>query len=166
MGQCKGTLEAVKAADIILIFHVPFFTKWLKEALRLGEESADTLPAFHGGGWTKGCKEWMAFMAPGLNAGGVNLVSAGYRLAPGHLFPTGLEDCMAALLALGPHRGRIAGCLPVSGVFEFGEGSGLPSRPRFWGLTRRMMPRPRPRGRWWRRIRPSCWLGASGISRI
>jgi acetyl esterase/lipase len=39
----------------------------------------------------------------------------------------------AALLALGPYRGRIAGCLPVSGVFEFGEGSGLPSRPRFLG---------------------------------
>ena len=118
--------------------------------------SGDTLLFFHGGGWTNGYKEWMAFMAPGLNAGGVHLVSAGYRLAPGHVFPTGLEDCTAALLAvlegargrvfvgghsagghyaallaLGPHRGRIAGCLPVSGVFEFGEGSGLPSRPRF-----------------------------------
>ncbi|NDG48827.1 MAG: hypothetical protein EBY30_07205, partial [Rhodospirillales bacterium] len=55
-------------------------------------ESADTLLFFHGGGWTNGYKEWMAFMAPGLNAGGVNLVSAGYRLAPGHVFPTGLED--------------------------------------------------------------------------
>ena len=120
--------------------------------------SGDTLLFFHGGGWTNGYKEWMAFMAPGLNAGGVHLVSAGYRLAPGHVFPTGLEDCTAALLAvlentrgrvfvgghsagghyaallaLGPHRGRIAGCLPVSGVFEFGEGSGLPSRPRFLG---------------------------------
>jgi 2,5-dihydroxypyridine 5,6-dioxygenase len=33
IGQCKGTLEAVKAADIIVIFHVPLFTKWLKEVM-------------------------------------------------------------------------------------------------------------------------------------
>ncbi len=28
IGQCKGTLEALMAADIIVIFHVPLFTKW------------------------------------------------------------------------------------------------------------------------------------------
>lgn len=33
IGQCKGTLEAVKAADMVLIFHVPLFTKWLKEVM-------------------------------------------------------------------------------------------------------------------------------------
>ena len=26
IGKCKGTLEAMKAADIIVIFHVPLFT--------------------------------------------------------------------------------------------------------------------------------------------
>lgn len=36
IGQCKGTLEAVKAADIIIIFHVPLFTKWLKEVMDTG----------------------------------------------------------------------------------------------------------------------------------
>src|SRR5215203_3925575 len=30
IGQCKGTLEAVKAADLIVCFHVPLFTAWLK----------------------------------------------------------------------------------------------------------------------------------------
>ena len=30
IGQCKGTLEAVCAADLIVIFHVPLFSKWLK----------------------------------------------------------------------------------------------------------------------------------------
>ncbi len=30
IGQCKGTLEAVSAADMVVIFHVPLFTKWLK----------------------------------------------------------------------------------------------------------------------------------------
>ena len=33
IGQCKGTLAAVKAADLIIIFHVPLFTKWLKEVM-------------------------------------------------------------------------------------------------------------------------------------
>jgi 2,5-dihydroxypyridine 5,6-dioxygenase len=33
IGQCKGTLEAVSAADLVVIFHVPLFTKWLKEVL-------------------------------------------------------------------------------------------------------------------------------------
>ncbi len=121
------------------------------------DPAADTLLFFHGGGWTNGYKEWMAFMAPGLNAAGFHFVSAGYRLAPAHVFPTGLADCTAALLAvagqggrvfvgghsagghyasllaLGPHRALIAGCLPVSGVYRFGEGSGLPGRPRFLG---------------------------------
>ncbi len=117
---------------------------------------ADTLLFFHGGGWTNGYKEWMAFMAPAVNAAGLHFVSAGYRLAPQHVFPTGLRDCEAALLhmpapgrvfvgghsagghyaamlALGQHRARIAGCLPVSGVYDFGPESGLPSRPRFLG---------------------------------
>jgi 2,5-dihydroxypyridine 5,6-dioxygenase len=31
IGQCKGTLEAARAADIIVIFHVPLFTSWLKD---------------------------------------------------------------------------------------------------------------------------------------
>lgn len=33
IGKCKGTLEAVKAADLLVIFHVPLFTKWLKEVM-------------------------------------------------------------------------------------------------------------------------------------
>ena len=33
IGKCKGTLEAVSAADMIVIFHVPLFTKWLKQVM-------------------------------------------------------------------------------------------------------------------------------------
>jgi arylformamidase len=128
--------------------------------------------AWHGGGWTSGYKEWMAFMAPPLAQAGVTLVSAGYRLAPQTVFPAGLEDCIAALSWL--HRtlanvgGRaprfflsghsagghyaallsvrrdwqaaagvpvhiVRGCLPLSGVYDFTEGSGLSVRPRFLG---------------------------------
>ncbi len=33
IGQCKGTLEAVCAADLVVIFHVPLFSKWLKTVM-------------------------------------------------------------------------------------------------------------------------------------
>jgi arylformamidase len=134
--------------------------------------SGDVLVFFHGGGWTSGYKEWMAFMAPALLAHGITFVSAGYRLAPTHLFPAGLDDAAdavgwvarhiaghggsperifvgghsagghyAALLAAtsawrrarGLAPGVVRGCLPVSGVYRFGEGSGLTIRPRFLG---------------------------------
>ncbi|OXR48245.1 hypothetical protein PuT2_13715 [Pusillimonas sp. T2] len=126
---------------------------------------------FHGGGWTNGYKEWMSFMAPALNAKGITFVTAGYRLAPVHTFPTGFNDCAqaldwlwsnvdayggdaskifvgghsagghyAAMLAVSeataagiPCRTRIRGCVPVSGVYYFGDNSGMAVRPRFLG---------------------------------
>jgi len=139
---------------------------------RAARPTGDVLLAWHGGGWTNGYKEWLAFMAPGLNAAGVTFVTAGYRLAPGHVFPAALEDCMAAVawvrrhigahggdperIFLGGHSagghyagllavrrdwqaglglpaGVVRGCLPISGVYLFGEGSGLSMRPRFLG---------------------------------
>jgi 2,5-dihydroxypyridine 5,6-dioxygenase len=36
IGQCKGTLEALMQADLIVIFHVPLFTKWLKQVMDAG----------------------------------------------------------------------------------------------------------------------------------
>src|SRR3984893_18491572 len=32
VGRCKGTLEAIKAADMLVCLHIPLFTRWLKEA--------------------------------------------------------------------------------------------------------------------------------------
>jgi arylformamidase len=52
---------------------------------------------WHGGGWTSGYKEWMAFMAPAFTDAGITFISAGYRLAPTHLFPTGFTDCADAV---------------------------------------------------------------------
>lgn len=130
------------------------------------------LALMHGGGWTSGYKEWMAFMAPPFAAAGVLVASIGYRLAPQHVFPTALEDCARAVawiaghaaahggdpkrLFLGGHSAGghhaawlavrrdwqqgvglgqdvVRGCLPISGVYDFGEGSGLSQRPRFLG---------------------------------
>ncbi len=36
IGKCKGTLEALSAADMILIFHVPLFAKWLRDVQAKG----------------------------------------------------------------------------------------------------------------------------------
>jgi 2,5-dihydroxypyridine 5,6-dioxygenase len=31
IGKCKGTLDALMKCDMIMIFHVPLFAKWLRE---------------------------------------------------------------------------------------------------------------------------------------
>ena len=126
----------------------------------------------HGGGWTNGYKEWMAFMAPPLTAAGITFVSIGYRLAPGVTWPAGVEDAAAAMAwihrniaahggdpnrifvgghSAGGHQAAwlavrddwqeaagvpadvIRGALPVSGVYDFTDGNGMPARPRFLG---------------------------------
>lgn len=61
------------------------------------DPNGDVLVVFHGGGWTNGYKEWMLFMAPALTACGMTFVSAGYRLAPRHVFPAGFEDVLDAI---------------------------------------------------------------------
>ena len=59
----------------------------------------------HGGGWTNGYKEMMAFMAPPLNEAGITFVTIGYRLAPEYTFPIGWLD---AARAVGWVHGNIA----------------------------------------------------------
>lgn len=61
------------------------------------EPNGTVLLYFHGGGWTNGYKEWMAFMAPAFNALGITFATAGYRLAPQHVFPAGFQDCADAV---------------------------------------------------------------------
>ena len=36
IGKCKGTLEALMACDMVLIFHVPLFSKWLRQVMDKG----------------------------------------------------------------------------------------------------------------------------------
>lgn len=63
----------------------------------------------HGGGWTSGFKEMLAFMAPGLTQAGVIFASAGYRLAPAHTFPAAYEDAASALAWLHGHVAEYGG---------------------------------------------------------
>ena len=36
IGKCKGTLEALRSANMIVIFHVPLFSSWLREVRAAG----------------------------------------------------------------------------------------------------------------------------------
>jgi len=36
IGKCKGTLDALMKCDMIMIFHVPLFAKWLREVQQAG----------------------------------------------------------------------------------------------------------------------------------
>jgi acetyl esterase/lipase len=60
----------------------------------------DVLCLIHGGGWTNGYKEWMAFMAPALTARGITVATLGYRLAPQHVWPAGFEDVADGVAAV------------------------------------------------------------------
>ena len=133
---------------------------------RAARPNGTMLAFFHGGGWTNGYKEWMAFMAPSFTDAGITFASIGYRLAPTHLFPVGFEDACVGIAWLAEHAGAyggdrhrifvgghsagghyaslmalrrralaICGCLPLSGVFDFGPDSGLTMRPRFLGAA-------------------------------
>lgn len=63
----------------------------------------DILCLIHGGGWTNGYKEWMAFMTPALTERGVTVASLGYRLAPQHVWPANFEDCADGIAAVHAH---------------------------------------------------------------
>jgi arylformamidase len=170
---------AYRSACIERSFGVPFversFGRDPHQSVAIYPASKRGGPLFafiHGGGWTGGYKETMAFMAPEFCKAGITFASLGYRLAPEFLFPAGVEDCAAGLKMLydlarefaydrdrifagghsaGGHYAAllavrddwqaplglpidvIKGCLPISGVYLFGEGSGLSMRPRFLG---------------------------------
>ena len=64
------------------------------------------LPFFiyiHGGGWTHGDKGWMSFMAPAVTALPAVFVAPGYGLAPDHLHPSPVQDCLRAISHVRAH---------------------------------------------------------------
>ena len=74
--------------------------------------SAAPLPILvyvHGGGWTHGNKGWMSFMAPAVTALPAVFVSPGYGLAPDHLHPSPVQDCLRALAHVQENAARFGG---------------------------------------------------------
>lgn len=82
------------------------------------QPTGDILILIHGGGWTNGYKEWMAFCAPALTARGITVASLGYRLAPMHVWPAGFSDVaegVAQVALRGPEIGGDQKRIFVSG---------------------------------------------------
>jgi arylformamidase len=158
--------EVMRRADLTAAEEVSYGPDPYQRVLvwRAAKPTGALLAFLHGGGWTNGYKEWMAFMAPALVDAGITFASVGYRLAPQCLFPIGFDDSCrgvgllierarsygaepdrvfvgghsagghyAALMALTRPELRLRGCLPISGVYDFGPASGLSIRPRFLG---------------------------------
>ncbi|WP_194927462.1 alpha/beta hydrolase [Catenulispora pinisilvae] len=68
------------------------------------ERVLPTLLYFFGGGWTLGSLDTCDGICRALaNQAGVQVVSVGYRLAPEHRFPAGVEDCHDALRHIAAH---------------------------------------------------------------
>ena len=74
--------------------------------------SAAPLPILvyiHGGGWTHGNKSWMSFMAPAVTALPAVFVAPGYGLAPHHLHPSPVHDCLRAISRVRAHAAEWGG---------------------------------------------------------
>ncbi len=109
--------------------------------------AAPVLVFWHGGGWTNGYREWVAFMAPHVTRRGLVLVAPSYRLAHQARLPAAFDDCLALLPFLRSHAadwggaadrlylsghsagghlaalaalraGGVRGCLPVSAILD------------------------------------------------
>ena len=100
-----------------------------------GKANGTVLAAIHGGGWTSGYKEWMAFQAPVFNAAGILLISIGYRLAPNHMFPAGYDDVRQGIAWIHSNAARYGGDpnrLFVMGHSAGGHYSALMAVKRDW----------------------------------
>lgn len=82
----------------------------------------DVLLLIHGGGWTSGYKEWMAFMAPGLTKRGITAASLGYRLAPAHVWPACFDDVADGVAAVAARIGTFGG--DPARIFVAGHSAG------------------------------------------
>jgi len=88
-GEEVGAIEDTELAGVPVRIYTPL------------EPKGGTVAYFHGGGWVVGSIDSFDTACRALaNASGATLVSVGYRLAPEHPFPGGLEDCAAVTRAL------------------------------------------------------------------
>ncbi len=70
--------------------------------------AAVTLVYAHGGGWVTGDLDYSDELCRFVAAGGVRVVSVGYRLAPEHMFPAAYDDMLTATRWASGTFGRVA----------------------------------------------------------
>jgi len=94
MTPMAGPVEAVATVENRSIAgNLPIRVYTPKE----GRVPRPALVYFHGGGWVVGSLDTVDNPCRQLaNASGCTVISVGYRLAPEHRFPIGLEDCYLA----------------------------------------------------------------------
>ena len=85
------------------------------------EPNGAVLAFIHGGRWTSGHKEAMAFMAPGFHAAGITFASLGHRLAP-HQYDEGFPDLCNGIACLAANADRHGG--DPHRIFVGGHSSG------------------------------------------
>jgi acetyl esterase len=96
-GEEVGAVEDVELAGIPARIYTPL------------EPKGGAVAYFHGGGWVVGSIESFDTTCRALaNASGAVIASVGYRLAPEHPFPAGLEDCAKATRALAEEHQPLA----------------------------------------------------------
>ena len=75
-----------------------------------GDGPLPVVAYLHGGGWMLGSIESFDTVLRALaNASGAIVASVGYRLAPEHPFPAGLEDCLCAVRWLAANAAELGG---------------------------------------------------------
>jgi acetyl esterase len=88
-----------------------------------GDQPTGLVVYFHGGGYVIGSIGLMDNVARELaHASGAVVVSVGYRLAPEHPFPAGVDDCESVTRWALANSGRFG--LPASSVAVAGESAG------------------------------------------
>jgi len=108
-----------------------------------GEGLLPGVAYFHGGGWAIGSIDSFDTVCRRLtNASGAAVASVGYRLAPEHVYPSALEDCLAATrwligegeaVGIDPARVAVAGD-SAGGNLAVGVARRLRSEIRFQAL--------------------------------
>jgi acetyl esterase/lipase len=88
----------------LLFYTPPSYKRNSPESSPLISEKYPVLLNFHGGGYTIGnAADDARWATDVINRTGAVVVSVDYRLAPAYPFPTGIEDCVSAVLYLWQH---------------------------------------------------------------
>jgi len=77
----------------------------------------------HGGAWTRGDQSSYSFLPARFHRHGIAVVLASYRLAPGHIFPTAMDDLFITMNWIA-RRGRAYHLNPARGMVFGGSAGG------------------------------------------